>query len=72
MKRSLEPDERNMPNPSGEQPTAGADQHDIDQILADSLTASDAPPWTLGVAPTPAEHSQAARKTAHGDGEVSM
>ena len=73
MKRSLEPDERNMPNPPGEQLTnAGADQHDIDQILADSFPASDAPPWTLGVAPTPAEHSQAARKTAHGDGEVSM
>jgi hypothetical protein len=26
-----------------------ADERDIDQILADSFPASDAPPWTLGV-----------------------
>jgi hypothetical protein len=26
------------------------DENEIDQILADSFPASDAPPWTLGVA----------------------
>jgi hypothetical protein len=27
----------------------GSDDKDIDQVLADSFPASDAPPWTLGV-----------------------
>lgn len=50
VKRALEPLERDMPNPPDEQPlNAGADDPDIDRILADSFPASDSPPWTLGV-----------------------
>jgi hypothetical protein len=32
---------------------AGTEEREIDQILADSFPASDAPPWTLGVTETP-------------------
>jgi hypothetical protein len=39
-----------MPNKADEQPrNATAEEMDVDQILADSFPASDAPPWTLGV-----------------------
>ena len=36
---------------SGQEPeeTVAAYEREIDQILADSFPASDAPPWTLGV-----------------------
>jgi hypothetical protein len=30
---------------------SGVPESEIDQILADSFPASDAPPWTLGVTP---------------------
>jgi hypothetical protein len=41
-----------MPNRPDEHPkNAGAEEREIDQILADSFPASDAPPWTLGVTP---------------------
>jgi hypothetical protein len=30
---------------------AGIEESEIDQVLADSFPASDAPPWTLGVTP---------------------
>ena len=30
---------------------AALDDREIDEILADSFPASDAPPWTLGVLP---------------------
>jgi hypothetical protein len=30
---------------------ASVEENEIDQILADSFPASDAPPWTLGVKP---------------------
>ncbi len=36
---------------SDEQASHRAEEHLIDQALADSFPASDAPPWTLGVAP---------------------
>jgi hypothetical protein len=50
LNRSPDTDERNRPNPQGEQPKdLGTDEGEIDQILADSFPASDAPPWTLGV-----------------------
>jgi hypothetical protein len=50
MPLAPEPHERDMANPPGGQPTnAGADESEIDRILADSFPASDAPPWTLGV-----------------------
>jgi len=58
-----EPHERDMPNLPGKQPTnAGADDREIDQILADSFPASDAPPWTLGVAQVPPENSGTKKK----------
>ena len=51
---SHEPD---MPNEPDEQPrNVGLEENDIDQILADSFPASDAPPWTLGVRQTPAKN----------------
>lgn len=51
MKRSPDTHERDMPNRPDEEPTtASPEEHDIDQILAASFPASDAPPWTLGVA----------------------
>jgi hypothetical protein len=58
VKLAPEPHERDMPNAPGEQPTnAGADAREIDQILADSFPASDAPPWTLGVTQVPPKNS---------------
>jgi hypothetical protein len=39
-----------MPSRQDEGPqNVGVEETDIDQILADSFPASDAPPWTLGV-----------------------
>jgi hypothetical protein len=35
-----------------------AEEREIDQILADSFPASDAPPWTLGVAEAPPDDSR--------------
>ena len=59
MKRSSDTDERDMPNRRHGEPTnAGAEENAIDQILADSFPASDAPPWTLGVTHTPPNDRQ--------------
>lgn len=50
MKRSPDSDDRDMPNrPDEDRKNAAAEEREIDQILADSFPASDAPPWTLGV-----------------------
>lgn len=50
MKHSLDGHERHMPKSRDEQPRdVDAEEGQIDQILADSFPASDAPPWTLGV-----------------------
>lgn len=55
MKRSPDPRGPDMPNGPDEHPKNAGAESDIDQILADSFPASDAPPWTLGVAqPSPA------------------
>lgn len=35
-----------------------AEEREIDQILADSFPASDAPPWTLGVTEAPPDDSR--------------
>lgn len=47
--------ERLLPSVSAtaadEQASQHAAEHLIDRALADSFPASDAPPWTLGVAP---------------------
>lgn len=65
MKRSPDPPERATPDPMDEYPNgAAADESGIDQILADSFPASDAPPWTLGVAQS--SHDKIARKRNRG------
>ena len=51
MKRTLDSPERDMPSrPHERRANSGRRENDIDRILADSFPASDAPPWTLGVA----------------------
>jgi hypothetical protein len=50
VKHSPDTHKLDGPNPQGEQPKdVGTEEGEIDQILADSFPASDAPPWTLGV-----------------------
>jgi hypothetical protein len=39
------PETRQAPDPQD----AASEESEIDQVLADSFPASDAPPWTLGV-----------------------
>jgi hypothetical protein len=42
--------ERDMLSGQNQRPQhIGTEESEIDQILADSFPASDAPPWTLGV-----------------------
>jgi hypothetical protein len=49
VKRSQNLDQRDTAN-GPEQPNhEDTEESEIDQILADSFPASDAPPWTLGV-----------------------
>ena len=63
VKRSPDTHERDMPNGPDEQLTnASADENDIDQILADSFPASDAPPWTLGVTQPPPKNDHTRRR----------
>jgi hypothetical protein len=53
VKPTADAHERESKNQSAEHPqNAGTDESQIDQALADSFPASDAPPWTLGV-PSP-------------------
>jgi hypothetical protein len=55
--------QRDKANRPDEQPTnAGAEEQEIDRILADSFPASDPPPWTLGVTQAPAKDSRSPRK----------
>lgn len=50
MKRSTDTSERDTSIRADEQPrNISADESKLDQTLADSFPASDAPPWTLGV-----------------------
>lgn len=52
MKRTTDAHERDTENRDNEHPSrVGIDESEIDQVLADSFPASDAPPWTLGVTP---------------------
>lgn len=53
MKCSPDPHQGDVANPQEEPKSAGSEEREIDQILADSFPASDAPPWTLGVAKRP-------------------
>ena len=49
VKRSTDPHEREVANRQEQPEDANTKEKEIDQILADSFPASDAPPWTLGV-----------------------
>jgi hypothetical protein len=56
VKRSrLAPDREWPPPQRGQLEHVAGEESEIDQILADSFPASDAPPWTLGVAAPPTE-----------------
>jgi hypothetical protein len=62
VKHSPDTQKPDRPNPQGEQPKdAGTWEGEIDQILADSFPASDAPPWTLGV-PSPRPERRSKKK----------
>ena len=68
VKRSPDRSERDMPaEPDLGATSARTKESDIDQILADSFPASDAPPWTLGVnadaADTRSHHKKAPRRS---------
>ena len=58
MTRSPDGHEPDAPNRPDEQPTVPQEESAIDQILADSFPASDAPPWTLGVTATVSDTRQ--------------
>jgi hypothetical protein len=63
VKRSPDSHERTKPDRPDEQPTsAGTEEGDIDQILADSFPANDAPPWTLGITQSPPNDEQTRRR----------
>ena len=50
MKRPTDADARETAEPPNEQSKdLSIEESDIDQVLADSFPASDAPPWTFGV-----------------------
>ena len=51
MKRSSNPHQRDTEERDLHPANARTEESRIDQALADSFPASDAPPWTLGVAP---------------------
>jgi hypothetical protein len=52
VERSPDPHEWNLATAKEEPKDVGTEEREIDQILADSFPASDAPPWTLGVTET--------------------
>ena len=52
MKRSSDRHQRDAKKPDEHAKNAGTEENEIDQVLADSFPASDAPPWTLGVRST--------------------
>lgn len=63
VKRFPNTRQRDLANQPDRQATkAGTEESDIDQILADSFPASDAPPWTLGVAHAPTKKRDTTRK----------
>ena len=49
MKRFADRHQRDTDERDERAKNAGAGEDEIDQTLADSFPASDAPPWTLGV-----------------------
>ena len=62
VKGSPDDHDPNLRNRADDQPTNKEDEYDIDEILAESFPASDAPPWTLGVEHHPLKGSEPARK----------
>jgi hypothetical protein len=59
VERPPDSDAPDVPGRADRQPSnVAAEEREIDQILADSFPASDAPPWTLGVAEAPADESR--------------
>ena len=58
MERSPDPHEQDVPSRPIEEPMSGAEEQEIDRILADSFPASDPPPWTLGVASMATKHKR--------------
>ena len=53
MKHSSDRHQRDTEKQDEHPNNAGTEENEIDQTLADSFPASDAPPWTLGVKSTP-------------------
>lgn len=59
MERPPDSDAPDVPDRTDRQPSnVAAEEREIDQILADSFPASDAPPWTLGVTERPPDDSR--------------
>ena len=52
MKRSADTHERDRENRQDRRPkNNAAEENEVDEALAETFPASDAPPWTLGVTP---------------------
>ena len=67
MKRSPNPHQRDTEERDVRPANARTKESRIDQALADSFPASDAPPWTRGVAPA---RSTAPRNRRESEGEL--
>jgi hypothetical protein len=53
VKRFSDPQKADVADRQERSAESATAEWEIDQILADSFPASDAPPWTLGVTETP-------------------
>ena len=67
MKRSVDTLERDRENRQDRPPkNVDADENGIDEALAESFPASDAPPWTLGVTPALPKEQEDGETTGEG------
>lgn len=67
MKRSADTHERGRENRQDRHPkNLDADENAIDEALAESFPASDAPPWTLGVTPALPKEQEDRETTTEG------
>ena len=65
VKRSSDRHQRDTEKQDEHAKNAGTEENEIDQALADSFPASDAPPWTLGVTVgSPSSGMRKAKETA--------
>ena len=65
MKRSVDTHERDRESRQDRRPkNVDAEENGIDQALAESFPASDAPPWTLGVTPAVPKEQEDGETTA--------